>query len=134
MSLATIRQIYGITSRPNRNRDVSIFGLCHFRKIQSRWNEGWYCLSESYRFPFFVWMDDQGITIGNLWFFRDQCIRLDFQVGGWSTDKNGIQIESSDRKSRLVLSDYRLMQEIKKKTNFQNVALNSITQTSATVW
>ena len=134
MSWESIRRKFGGTSRPVRPCDFVVFSLNHFQRFKLWWSENFGYSSGSYRLLFRVWIDSEGITIGRFLLFRNSCIRLDFRNGIWSMDENGIQVESVDNNSRLILSDKRLSDAIAKFDQFRTVVCASPTQTSSSHW
>ncbi len=134
MTWESIRQKFGGTVRPSGPCDLVVFSLHFFRRFKLRWSDTVGYSSGAYRLHFQVWIDHQGITIGRFVLFRNSCIRLDFKDGTWSVDENGIQVESIDGNSRLVLSDKRLSDGVTKLDPFREVVSDLRTQTGSSKW
>jgi hypothetical protein len=134
MTWESIRKKFGGTSRPERPCDFVVFSLNFFQRFKLWWSDNFGYSSGAYRLHFRVWIDPEGITIGRFVLFRNSCIRVEFRKGTWSMDENGIQIESVDGNSRLILSDKRLSDVISKRDQFRAVVRASRTQTKSTHW
>ena len=125
---------FGGTSRPARKCDFVVFSLNRYYRFKLWWSDYIGIGADAYRLHFQVWIDSEGVTIGRFILFRNSCIRLDFANGIWTLDENGIQMESTDGNSRLILTDQRLAKAISKIDAFRSVVRMGRTQTSSLHW